>query len=102
MKVKGDVEVDGRIKGQTQLPLIAVDNERGPATVNLPKEPQEGDFLIIKDVKGMATVNNITIQGHHSIDGQDRFILTIDREAVHVVFSGKFSDPDEPGQWYVI
>ena len=102
LKVEGDLEVKGTIKGKTLLPLITVDNTDVPQTVRLPEDPQEGDHFIIKDTKGMASTNPITLQGSHAIDGNDRFILDNDRAAIHVVFSGKFSDPDQPGEWYVV
>lgn len=102
MQVDGDLTVKGQITGRTQLPLVTVDNTYAPQIVNLPDDPAEGDHYIIKDTKNIASRNPITIQGKHAIDGNDRFVLDMDRSAVHVVFSGKYSDPDEPGQWYVV
>ena len=61
----------------------------GATTVTLPPSPIAGDNVTVKDGKGDANTNNITIQpAAGTIDGAASFVLNISRGAVDAVYSG--------------
>jgi len=69
---------------------IVVDKTVGSATaINLPGAPGTGATYIIKDGKGDAGTNNITINGNgKNIDGAATFILAFNFQSVELIYSG--------------
>ena len=59
-------------------------------TVNLPASPVAGDIYLIKDGKGDATTNNITVDpdGATTIDGAATAILNTNYGFMQVCYNG--------------
>lgn len=55
-------------------------------TLNLPASPKTGDIVQVKDGKGDAMNNNITIAG--TIDGAASLVIAANYGAVHLVYNG--------------
>jgi hypothetical protein len=62
----------------------------GPTTIRLPANPTCGQIFVIKDVRGDASINPITIlpAGGALIDTFTSFMLTQNRSSVMVTFNG--------------
>jgi hypothetical protein len=80
--------------------LVAPDNSRSPCKVQLPRHPRHGEAYIVKDARWSAGRYPITIQGMHPIDGQDRYIIEVDRGAVKLVFLTTTINNEAIGQWH--
>ena len=60
-----------------------------PTTINLHTNAILGQILIIKDIKGDANTNNITIDpSPNKIDGLDKFIMTQNKQSVMLAWTG--------------
>lgn len=58
-------------------------------TINLPSSPATGRKLIIKDCKGDANTNNITLTpAAGNIDGAGTYVMNVNRQSVMLVYSG--------------
>lgn len=70
--------------------IVVVDKDIGEATtVNLLPDPATGDEIVIKDGKGDAGTNNITIvPASGTIDGSATYVMTFNWQAVTLVYSG--------------
>jgi hypothetical protein len=70
--------------------IVVVDKDVGAATtVNLLLNPETGDEIIIKDGRGDAGTNNITIvPAAGAIDGSATYVMTINWQSVTLVYSG--------------
>jgi hypothetical protein len=70
--------------------LIAVNKTVNVGTaVILPSNPRIGDSYIIKDAKGDAQINNITVSpASGTIDGAGTFVISSNYGSVRVVFNG--------------
>lgn len=67
----------------------------GVSTVNLPSSPQIGQQHVIKDIDGVASTNNIIIDGNgNTIDGQSQVLLTNNYESITLIFG--------PREWNLI
>ena len=61
----------------------------GPTTVTLYSSPPIGAMHVIKDARGDAGVNNITVlSASGTIDGQPSFVLRVNYAAICLVFNG--------------
>jgi hypothetical protein len=70
--------------------LIIVNKATGSATsVSMPSAPLLGDTFTIKDGKGDANTNNITVAGNgHNIDGAASFVLNTAFSSLSVTYDG--------------
>jgi len=70
--------------------VIVVNKTSGAATtVNLPASPATGDTYCIKDGKGDAATNNITITPNAgNIDGASTYVININYGGVFIVYNG--------------
>jgi hypothetical protein len=70
--------------------VIIVNKTSGAATVlNLVASPTTGREVIIKDGKGDALTNNITVTpAAGNIDGSATFVMNLNRQAVSLIYSG--------------
>ena len=70
--------------------VLVVRKSVGSATtVNLPALPGMGQTYVIKDGKGDAATNNITISSPGpQIDGASSFIMAVNYESITVIFDG--------------
>jgi hypothetical protein len=59
----------------------------GPASMILPASPVAGLQMTIKDGKGDANTNNITISGG-TIDGLSTYVMATSRQSVSVTYDG--------------
>jgi hypothetical protein len=58
-------------------------------TVNLPGTPSTGRTVIIKDGKGDASTNNITITpSTGNIDGAATYVMSVNYSSAMVVYNG--------------
>lgn len=58
-------------------------------TVNLPATPTTGQTFVIKDGKGDAASNNITIvPAAGNIDGSASYVMNLNRQSVNLLYSG--------------
>lgn len=70
--------------------FVVINKAVGSATsVTLPGAPAPGQTFVIKDGKGDASTNNITISGGTNIDNSASYVLTINYESVDVRFDGQ-------------
>ena len=69
---------------------IDIDKTVGSATaVVLPPSPGKGATLIIKDGKGDAGTNQITINGNgNNIDGQATYVMAFNYQSITLIYSG--------------
>lgn len=89
--VKGRVVVAaGAITVTSVDYFIGVNKTVGAATtVNLPANPTTWTTFVIKDLKGDAGTNPITIApAAGTIDGQSTYIMNVNRESATIVYSG--------------
>lgn len=70
--------------------LVVVNKTTGAATtVVLPGSPYTGQIVVIKDGKGDAYINNITIiPASGTIDGEGSFVMASDYQAVMLIYNG--------------
>jgi hypothetical protein len=70
--------------------IVVVNKSTGSATtITLPTGPATGQIHIIKDGKGDAATNNITIQGNgKNIDGAASRVVSFNYGAVSLVYNG--------------
>ncbi len=70
--------------------LIVIRKTTGAATgVTLPASPVAGDIVTIKDGKGDAATNNITITpAAGNIDGAANYVMNANRMAIEVMYDG--------------
>ncbi|MGZ3723522.1 MAG: hypothetical protein ACXVA9_11355, partial [Bdellovibrionales bacterium] len=70
--------------------IICLNKTVGAATaVNLPASPGVGDQYVIKDCKGDANTNNITVTPNAgNIDGAATYIMNIARQSVGIFYDG--------------
>lgn len=70
---------------------VLINKTTGAATqVTLPSAPATGRILTVKDAKGDASTNNITIvpSGTDRIDGAASLVLNINYSSVDLIYSG--------------
>jgi hypothetical protein len=69
---------------------IFINKTSGAATiVNLPASPATGMTLIIKDLKGDAATNNITLTpASGTIDGGSTYVMNTNRQAATIMYNG--------------
>jgi hypothetical protein len=84
------VTAAGAITVATTDYIICVNKTVGAATtVNLPASPSTGDQYVIKDCKGDANTNNITITPNAgNIDGAATYVMTIPRQSIGIFYDG--------------
>jgi hypothetical protein len=70
--------------------VVVVNKTVGAATtVNLPGSPTMGDCYVIKDSKGDAATNNITLTpAAGTIDGAGTYVMSVNRESISIVYTG--------------
>ena len=77
--------------GTTDIALLdeyVTVNAPGIVTLRLPSSPVDGEGHIFKDTSGVASVNNITIDGNGNlIDGISTYEMSIDYQGIQVVYS---------------
>jgi hypothetical protein len=84
------VTAAGAITVTTSDYIICVNKTTGAATtVNLPASPGVGDIYIIKDCKGDASTNNITVTpASGNIDGSATFVINVSRQSAGIFYDG--------------
>ena len=71
--------------------LIAVGILTSAITITLPASPSIGDTYKIKDTRGSALANNITISGNgNNIDGATNFVIATNFAFLSLVFTGTY------------
>jgi hypothetical protein len=70
--------------------VVIVNKETGSATtVTLPASPTVGEVVTVKDGKGDAATNNVTVAGNgKNIDGAASYVLNNNYGAVSLVYNG--------------
>lgn len=70
--------------------IVVVNKGTGSATqVNFPATPSTGRYIIVKDGKGDAATNNITVSGNgKNIDGSSTNIISTNLQARHYAYNG--------------
>lgn len=84
------VTAAGAITVTTSDYIICVNKSSGAATtINLPASPALGDQYVIKDCKGDAATNNITVTPNAgNIDGAGTYVLNINRQSAGIFYDG--------------
>lgn len=84
------VTASGAVTVATTDFIVVVDKTSGAATtVNLPSSPPTGVVYIIKDGKGDAAANNITVTpASGNIDGAGTLVMNVGYEAVNLLYNG--------------
>jgi hypothetical protein len=84
------VTASGAVTVATSDYIVVVDKTTGAATtVNLPGSPITGTVFVIKDGKGDANTNNITVTpAAGNIDGSSTFVENVPYESVNLVYNG--------------
>lgn len=69
---------------------VIVNKTSGAATVvNLPASPSAGDTYVIKDGKGDANTNNLTVTPNTgTIDGASTYVMNVNYQAITVLYNG--------------
>jgi hypothetical protein len=77
-------------KQPTDVILFVNTTIDGPTTIHLPSSPVLGQICVIKDAKGDAFTNHITIQPPVgvTIDGFNRFLLTQNYQSFMITWNG--------------
>jgi len=80
----------GSIAGISSDDIIMVKKNIGAATsVTLPSSPDAGRMIVVKDAKGDAFTNNISIQASAgTIDGLSSFVITQNYQAFTFIYNG--------------
>jgi hypothetical protein len=75
---------------QTDVIILVCPTISGPTLIELPATPVVGQLIIVKDKKGDANVNNITIDppGATTIDGFNQFLITQRYQSFTFVWNG--------------
>jgi DUF4097 and DUF4098 domain-containing protein YvlB len=60
----------------------------GTSTVTLPSGPLQGRMIVVKDARGDATANPVTVSGAQTIDGLSSTSLSANYAGITLVFSG--------------
>lgn len=83
-------------KARPEDQVILVDTSLGPVTICLPANHLDDKFYEIKDISGMASINNITVESEDLdlIDGALVRVIDIDFLAITAVSDGT--------DWYII
>lgn len=69
--------------------IVRCDSTAGPFTVNLPAVHSAGDEVIVKDVGGAASTNNITVSGNgHNIDSTSTVAIYSNKDGLLLVSDG--------------
>lgn len=70
--------------------IICLNKTSGASTaINLPSTPATGTLFVIKDCKGDAATNNMTVTpAAGNIDGAGTFVMTVNYQSINVVYSG--------------
>ena len=70
--------------------LVAINKVTGAATtVDLPSSPATGDVYVIKDDKGDAATNNITVTpASGNIDGASTFVMNVNHQSAAFTYDG--------------
>lgn len=70
--------------------VLCIDKASGsPTTVNLPATPLSGQTFTVKDCKGDAFTNNITINPQvGTIDGASSYVMLLNYQSTTVVYNG--------------
>jgi hypothetical protein len=75
--------------------IISNPTVAGAVTITLPLAPVTGREIVIKDGKGDAATNNITISGNgKTIDGNANFVINNNYDSVTIIYNGT--------QWNII
>ena len=84
------ITASGAVTVATTDYFLCVNKTVGAATaVNLPSTPATGQTFIVKDCKGDAATNNITITpSAGNIDGGSTFVMNYGYESASLVYSG--------------
>ena len=84
------VTVAGPVTGLVSDDLILINKTVGASTtVTLPSSPVTGQLIVVKDAKGDAFTNNITVNpSAGTIDGLSSFILTQNYQALTFIYNG--------------
>lgn len=84
------VTAAGAVTAATSDYIVVVNKTVGAATaVNLPSSPTTGTMLRIKDGKGDAATNNITVMpAAGTIDGAATYVINVNYGAVDIVYNG--------------
>jgi hypothetical protein len=69
--------------------VIGKSSNESPFSLNLPASPESGDQILVKDAKGDASNNNLTIFGNgKDIDGLDTIIINRNYGSIKLVYNG--------------
>lgn len=71
--------------------FIGVDSLGGAITILLPDAPTTGRVYVVKDIGGIADINNITIStvgGSVAIDGLTTSVMNTEFQSVQLLFNG--------------
>jgi len=84
------VTASGTVSVTSADQIVVVNKTVGAATtVNLPSAPTTGLSFVIKDGKGDASTNNITITpAAGTIDGLSTYVMTSNYQAIKLVYNG--------------
>jgi hypothetical protein len=70
--------------------IVAADAVNGSININLESNPLVGRSIVIKDVAGVSSDNNITIfGGNKMIDGQSSYTISTNYASLSLVFTGQ-------------
>lgn len=84
------VTAAGAVTLTTSDYIVVVNKASGASTVvNLPGSPTKGDNYIIKDGKGDANTNNLTVTpASGNIDGTGTYVMNTNYQSATVVYNG--------------
>lgn len=84
------VTASGAVTVATTDFVVIVNKATGaPTTVNLPSSPTTGTVFVVKDGKGDAATNNITVTpAAGNIDGASTLTMNVGYESVNLVYNG--------------
>jgi hypothetical protein len=74
---------------ETSWRVVAVNQSTpAPYTLNLPATPLNGDIVTVKDAKGDANSNNITINGNgKTIDGASSSVISVNWGSITLIYN---------------
>lgn len=82
------IETGASYSATTRDHLIVVRKTGGSATsIVLPAAPSKGNEITVKDGRGDASTNNITVRGG-TIDGASSYVIAVNRGVVRLTFDG--------------
>ena len=84
------VTASGAVTIASSDSIVVVNKTTGAATtVNLPSSPTTGTEFIIKDGKGDAATNNLTITpASGNIDGAGTYVINVNYQSITIVYNG--------------